>query len=145
MQQFLQSTHSIIRWLVLLGGILAIVIPYLSSNVLARTIDRLPALAFVIICDIQILIGFPLYFGYSGYGASAFHNGIDNVMKNEDIFKIAVEHFGLTFIGIIIVHVGYFKIRKLSDMKPLKKTSLIYFGFAILLILAAVPWYRIIV
>lgn len=145
MQQFLHSTHSIIRWLVLLGGILAMVLPFLTNNENVTKMNALPALFYMIICDVQILVGFPLYFFYSSYGASAFHNGVSNVMNNEDLRRIAVEHFGLTIIAFFFVHVGYFKIRRAIELSRIKRISIIYFGISIVLILASVPWHRILV
>ncbi len=144
MQQFLQSTHSYIRWLVLLGGILALVLPYINNNENVSKKDKLPALFFMIICDIQLVIGLALYFWYSGYGISAFDNGMGAVMKNADLRKIAVEHFALMVVAFIFVHIGYAKIKKVTESAKLKKISLVYFGIAIILILAAVPWNRII-
>lgn len=144
MQQFLQSTHSYIRWLVLLGGILALVLPFISNNDNVTKKDKLPALFFMIICDIQLVIGLALYFKYSGYGISAFNNGVGSVMKNSDLRKIAVEHFALMVIAFTFVHIGYAKIKKATETARIKKISLIFFGIAIVLILAAVPWNRIV-
>lgn len=144
MQQFLQSTHSYIRWLVLLGGILALVLPFITNNDNITKKDKLPALFFMIICDIQLLIGLALYFKYSGYGVSAFNSGVGNVMKNADLRKIAVEHFALMMIAFTLVHIGYAKIKKATEIGRIKRISLIFFGIAIVLILAAVPWNRII-
>ncbi len=144
MQQFLQSTHSYIRWLVLLGGILALVLPFITNNDNITKKDKLPALFFMIICDIQLLIGLLLYFKFSGYGVSAFNSGVGNVMKNDDLRKIAVEHFALMMIAFTFVHIGYAKIKKATEIGRIKRVSLIFFGIAIVLILAAVPWGRII-
>lgn len=144
MQQFLQSTHSYIRWLVLLGGILALVLPYISNSESVTKKDKLPALFFMIICDIQLVIGLALYFKYSGYGVSAFDSGVGNVMKNADLRKIAVEHFALMIIAFTFVHIGYAKIKKTTEISRLKRISLIFFGIALVLILAAVPWNRIV-
>ncbi len=144
MQQFLQSTHSYIRWLVLLGGILAISLPYLNNNTAVSKKDKLPALFFMIICDIQLLIGLALYLKYSGYGLSAFNNGLGAVMKNADLRKIAVEHLVLMLAAIAFVHIGYAKIKKSIESVIIKKISLIYFGIAILLIVLGIPWNRIV-
>lgn len=143
MQQFLQSTHSYIRWLVLLGGVLAMVLPILSNNSTVSKKDKLPALFLMIMCDIQLLIGSMLYFKYSGYGISAFNNGVGAVMKNAELRKIAVEHVTLMLIALILVHIGYSKIKKIVEVDKLKRTSLIYFGIALVLILAGIPWNRI--
>ncbi len=143
MQQFLQSTHSYIRWLVLLAGILAMVLPVLSNNSTVSKKDKLPALFFMIMCDIQLLIGSLLYFKYSGYGISAFNNGVGAVMKNADLRKIAVEHVVLMLLALVLVHIGYSKVKKVMELDKLKRTSLIYFGIALVLILAGIPWNRL--
>ena len=143
MQQFLQSTHSYIRWLVLLAGILAMVLPVLSNNSTVSKKDKLPALFLMIMCDIQLLIGSLLYFKYSGYGISAFNNGVGAVMKNADLRKIAVEHVVLMLIALVLVHIGYSKVKKAMELDKLKRTSLIYFGIALVLILAGIPWNRL--
>lgn len=145
MQYFLQSTHSIIRWLVLLGAILAIVLPYLANNQYATRVNKLPALFYVITCDIQLLIGVPLYFVYSSYGASAFQQGVDKVIQNEALRSIAIEHFAITCIAFIFVHIGYFKIRKSETVERIRKIGLIYFSISIILMLSAIPWSRIMV
>ncbi|MDI1233784.1 MAG: hypothetical protein PSX81_05855 [bacterium] len=145
MQYFLQSTHSIIRWLVLLGAILAIALPYLANNEYANRLNRLPALFYVITCDIQLVIGVPLYFVYSSYGASAFHNGVNNVIHNESLRSIAIEHFAITVIAYIFVHIGYFKIRKAEKVANIRKIGLLYFSISIILMLSAIPWSRIMV
>jgi hypothetical protein len=143
MQQFLQSTHSYIRWLVLLAGILAMVLPVLSNNSTVSKKDKLPALFFMIMCDIQLLLGSLLYFKYSGYGISAFNNGVGAVMKNAELRKIAVEHVVLMLIALVLVHIGYSKVKKVMALDKLKRTSLIYFGIALVLILAGIPWNRL--
>jgi hypothetical protein len=143
MQQFLQSTHSYIRWLVLLAGILAMVLPVLSNNSTVSKKDKLPALFFMIMCDIQLLLGSLLYFKYSGYGISAFNNGVGAVMKNAELRKIAVEHVVLMLIALVLVHIGYSKVKKVMELDKLKRTSLIYFGIALVLILAGIPWNRL--
>lgn len=143
MQQFLQSTHSYIRWLVLLGGVLAMVLPILNNNSTVSKKDKLPALFLMIMCDIQLLIGSLLYFKYSGYGLSAFNNGVGAVMKNAELRKIAVEHVAQMLIALVLVHMGYSKIKKAVELDKLKRISLIYFGIALVLILAGIPWNRI--
>jgi len=143
MQQFLQSTHSYIRWLVLLAGILAMVLPVLSNNSTVSKKDKLPALFLMIMCDIQLLLGSVLYFKYSGYGISAFNNGVGAVMKNAELRKIAVEHVVLMLIALVLVHIGYSKVKKVMELDKLKRTSLIYFGIALVLILAGIPWNRL--
>lgn len=144
MNTFLIATHSIIRWMILLAGVIAIIVPLLNNiNKTLEKKDKLPALFFMIMCDVQLVIGLLLYFVYSGYGASAFHQGMGAVMKNAELRKIAIEHFALTMIAFVLVHIAYAKIKRADTFKKVRRISLIYFISAIVLILAAVPWNRI--
>lgn len=140
MHQFILSTHSHTRWLVLLAAIIAILVPFLNKSVNSKS--KIPGLAFMILCDIQLLLGLTLYFIYSPMGIAAFETGMANVMKTAPLRKIAVEHFILMFLAITLVHIGYSKIKKATEAAQLSKTSLIFFGIALVLILAGIPWVR---
>lgn len=141
MYSLLVSTHSHTRWLVLVAGLMAIVIPLLNNSVSKSS--KLPGLVFIIFCDIQLLVGLLLYFGDSPFGIKAFSEGMGHVMKTGEIRKIAVEHFVLMLAAITLVHVGYSKVKNSDTAAKVKKTSLIFFGIALLLILAGIPWGRL--
>jgi hypothetical protein len=141
MYSLLVSTHSHTRWLVLVAGLLAIVIPLLNNSVSKSS--KLPGLVFMIFCDIQLLVGLLLYFGDSPFGIKAFSEGMGHVMKTGEIRKIAVEHFVLMLAAITLVHVGYSKVKNSDTAAKVKKTSLIFFGIALVLILAGIPWGRL--
>ncbi len=141
MYSLLVSTHSHTRWLVLVAGLMAIVIPLLNNS-LSKS-SKLPGLVFMIFCDIQLLVGLLLYFGDSGYGIKAFSEGMGHVMKNGEIRKIAVEHFVLMLTAITLVHIGYSKVKNSDTAAKVKKTSLIFFGIALVLIFAGIPWGRL--
>jgi hypothetical protein len=97
----------------------------------------------MIFCDIQLLVGLLLYFGDSPFGIKAFSEGMGHVMKTGEIRKIAVEHFVLMLAAITLVHVGYSKVKNSDTAAKVKKTSLIFFGIALVLILAGIPWGRL--
>ncbi len=141
MYTFLQSTHSHTRWLVLVAAVFAIVLPILNSNNGKK--GKLPALIFMIFCDIQLLFGLMLYFGESPFGVKAFSEGMGHVMKTGELRKIAVEHLFLMLTAIALVHIGYSKIKAATDSARIKKISLIFFGIAFILILAGIPWSRL--
>ena len=141
MYSLLVSTHSHTRWLVLVAGLMAIVIPLLNNSVSKSS--KLPGLVFMIFCDIQLLVGLLLYFGDSPFGIKAFSEGMGHVMKTGEIRKIAVEHFVLMLAAITLVHVGYSKVKNSDTAAKVKKTSLIFFGIALVLILAGIPWGRL--
>jgi hypothetical protein len=141
MYQFLLSTHSHTRWLVLFAALFAIGMPFLNKSISKKS--KLPGLIFLISCDIQLLLGLLLYFGESPLGIKAFSNGMGFVMKTSEIRKIAVEHFTLMLLAIVLVHIGYTKIKSVENWASFKKSSLIYFGIAFVLILAGIPWARL--
>jgi hypothetical protein len=143
MYQFLLSTHSHTRWLVLVTAVVAIAMPFLNSTGTVTKKSRIPALAFMIICDIQLLVGLMLYFGDSPYGIKAFDSGMSFVMKNADFRKIAVEHLILMLLAISLVHIGYSKAKKAVDNNQLKKISMRFFAIALIAILAGIPWARL--
>lgn len=141
MYTFLQSTHSHTRWLVLAAAVFAIVLPMLNQT--ANKKAKLPALILMIICDIQLLFGLMLYFGESPFGLKAFSEGMGHVMKTGELRKIAVEHLILMLAAISMVHIGYSKIKIANDANTIKKKSLVFFGIALVLILAGIPWSRL--
>lgn len=143
MYNFLQHTHSDVRWLVLVTAFVAIVIPFLNKNTEIGKKDKFPALAFLIMCDVQLLMGLLLYFFYSPFGVEAFSQGMKYVMKTGEVRKIAVEHFVLMLGAVILVHIGYAKLKKATDKPKFNKIGLIYFGIALILILAGIPWGRL--
>lgn len=140
MHQFILGAHTHTRWLVLFAAVLAIALPYVNKTVSSKS--KLPGLVFMILCDIQLLMGLTLYFIYSPMGAAAFETGMSNVMKTAAIRKIAVEHLVLMLVAITLVHIGYSKVKKATESAQLSKTSLIYFGIALVLMLAGIPWVR---
>ncbi|NQW43398.1 MAG: cytochrome B [Bacteroidetes bacterium] len=142
MEQFLKHTHSDVRWLVLVTAVVAIVLPFENNKTAIGKKDKLPALAFMIMCDVQLLMGLILYFVYSAMGFEAFSSGMKTVMSTAPIRKIAVEHFVMMLAAITLVHIGYAKLKKATDVSKFKKIGLIYFGIALVLILAGIPWDR---
>ena len=140
MHSFLYSLHSHTRWLVLIAAVAALVIPLINSG--NGKSSKMPGLAFMILCDIQLLAGLLLYFVYSPFGVQAFSEGMGHVMQNASIRKIAVEHFTMMIAAIVLVHIGYSKIKKADSASSVKRSSLIFFGIALILILAGIPWVR---
>lgn len=141
MYTFVQSTHSHMRWLIMLTAVLAIVLPMLNQNHSSKS--KTPGLVFMIFCDLQLLLGLLLYFGLSPFGVNSFGAGMSTIMKTPEIRKIVVEHFTLMLLAIAMVHIGYSKIKKATDQNTVKKLSLKFFGIALVLILLGIPWYKL--
>jgi uncharacterized integral membrane protein len=122
--------HSWLRWAVLGAGIAAAV----------RGSDRNDTAGkwFTILLDIQVLIGLLLYFALSPITAAALED-FGGTMKIPQMRFFAVEHvFGMV-IGTALAHIGRARLRKAAPHKR-SRTALIFYGLAILIVLASIPW-----
>jgi hypothetical protein len=132
--------HNILRWAVLLFGIWAIInaISGISSNRKFTGSDKKVNLFFMISCDIQLVIGLILYFTGPYFAMLKSDAGV--VMKNSTLRFFAVEHISMMVIAWILVHVGISAIKKAdADAKRFKKMAW-FFGIALLIIFASIPW-----
>lgn len=131
--------HNLLRWLVLLFGIWAVLnaLVGLSSKKEYVASDKKGGLFFMIFMDIQLLIGLVLYFVGPWFNY-AKHMG--EIMKDSNTRFFTMEHALLMLIAWILVHVGVSSVKNTSASNKKFKKSLIYFGLALILILAAIPW-----
>ena len=131
--------HNILRWAVLLFGLWTLI------NALSGTFSKRPYsnadnksnLFFMISCDIQLLLGLILYF--SGVWFEKLKSGMGDVMKNAYDRFFTVEHAGMMLLAWILVHVGRSAVKRAPEQSKHKK-MLIFFGLALLIILASIPW-----
>jgi hypothetical protein len=82
-----------------------------------------------------------LYAFVSPVTKTAF-NDFGAAMKNADLRFYAVEHILMMVIALVLVHIGRAKSKK--DVAPWKKhrSAAIFYGIALLLVLAGIPWER---
>ncbi len=131
--------HNIIRWAVLLFGLWT-VFNAISGVVSKRnytTGDNRSNFLFMLSCDIQLLIGLVLYFSNSWFDRL---QDLGNNMKDANSRFFTMEHTLLMLIAIILVHVGRVSVKKAATPAAKHKRTLLFFGIAMLLILAAIPW-----
>lgn len=138
--QTLLGIHSIVRWLILLFGLWAVLraIMGVSGKSAYAAADTKAGLFFMIFLDIQFLLGIILLF-ISPLTQSAFGD-MGAAMGNKGLRFFTVEHTVLALGAIALVHIGRSKIKKLADDGKKHKTALIFFGVALILILALIPW-----
>lgn len=137
------SIHSWLRWVVLILAVLTLARSArgVSSRSLYTDADRKAGLFFMISCDVQLLVGLVLYLGLSPvYGLAAFQTPGINAMKNADIRYFAVEHIAIMIVALALVHIGYSKAKKATSDLVKHKSSLIFFGIALLLMLSRIPF-----
>ena len=104
----LNSIHNIMRWAVLLFGVLALFtgLRGIGGKKDFTNGDKRTALYFMIACDIQLLLGLALYF-LKGYYRNFSGGDMGTVMKDPTMRFWTVEHMIGMIIAIIIVHIGY--------------------------------------
>ena len=123
--------HSWLRWAVLAAGLAAALRGGSDRNDTAGK-------WFTILLDTQFLLGLLLYFVLSPVTAAALDD-FGGAMKIPQLRFFAVEHtFGM-LVGITLAHIGRGRMKKASPEKR-GRTALIFYGLALLIILASIPW-----
>ncbi len=133
--------HNLLRWAVLLFGLLTVIraIGGLSSGRMYNSGDNKMNLFFMISCDIQLLIGLILFFT-QGWFEKIKSVGMGELMKDPTNRFFTVEHAGMMILAWILVHVGRTNIKRTTTDKAKHRKSLIFFGIALVIILASIPW-----
>ena len=131
--------HNILRWAILLFGVWTL-INAITGIMSKRTFsgnDNRSSLFFMILCDIQLLMGLSLFFSNSWF--DKMKAGMGEVMKNSSDRFFIVEHGFMMILAWILVHVGRTAVKRAAPEKKHKK-MLLFFGIAILLIIISIPW-----
>lgn len=141
MYEILISTHSIIRWIIILLAITVVfrsARAWLSNKTWSKT-DSVSGLLFTTVLDFQFIIGIILYLFYSPVTKLAFQD-FGAAMKNSMLRFFTVEHLLLMLVAIVLAHLGKMKSSKAKENKKKHRVSFIYYLIAFILILLAIPW-----
>lgn len=132
--------HSILRWAVLLFGLWTVLsaLGALMSKRVYKSSDNRSSLFFMLSCDIQLLLGLILYF--SGMWFETVKADMGAVMKNSATRFFAIEHALMMIIAWLLVHIGRTMVKRSGTDAQKHKRTLIFFGLALLIILAMIPW-----
>lgn len=130
--------HSVLRYFILLFALIVVVQSLMGmlGNKKFKPVNKQSALVLLIFCDLQLLLGFFLY--YSKGIANMFGGG--DVMKDPVKRFWAVEHgFGM-IVAIVLVHIGYSATKRLmDDDRKFKKLFWCVF-IALVIIAVTIPW-----
>jgi membrane protein DedA with SNARE-associated domain len=137
--QFVLTFHNILRWAVLVFGLWTLLnaltgvfgIRVYTAN------DNRSNLFFMISCDIQFLLGIILYFANGWFERL---KDLGNNMKDPYTRFFTMEHMSMMIIAWILVHIGRASVKKAGTDSAKHKKMLLFFGLALLLILASIPW-----
>jgi hypothetical protein len=135
--------HNIVRWAVVILGILATVMAYVGwfGKREWTERDRKLGMFFTMAIDIQILLGLLLYFIFSPLTRTALQD-FAAAMRVNDLRFFAVEHVFYMIVGVVFAHLGSILPRRKEDAKSKFRLAAIFFTLAILFILAGIPWSR---
>lgn len=134
MYEFLKHTHSILRYIVLLGGLGAIATILMGARGRAKMFSTI----FLASTHLQVVIGLILYVGLGWI--DAFKDGVGEVMKNAGQRFFAVEHISMMLIAAVLITIGNSKLKKALANNGKLRPTLILFIIALVVIFAAIPW-----
>lgn len=138
--QHVLMTHNILRWALLLFGLLSIFTAiggYMKKRAYTKADNRWN-LIFMIMCDLQLTFGLTLFFQNGWW--KMLTTSTKEVMKNGSMRFFALEHFVMMLIAWFIVHIGRVAIKRAADDQTKFKKTYIFYGIAMLIILAMIPW-----
>ncbi|MGY6562105.1 MAG: hypothetical protein ACXITV_08360 [Luteibaculaceae bacterium] len=135
----LTHLHSTLRWVLLIVLIFTTISFFLkaSNNSKYMKGDNRNSLITLIVCHLQLLIGWILYF-LSPIVSVALNSG--EIMKDTVYRYWSVEHASTMTIAIILITVGRARGKKVSTDTAKFKTQAIFFLLGLILILASIPW-----
>ncbi|WP_421897018.1 hypothetical protein [Marinoscillum sp.] len=136
--------HSTLRWVALALAIFVTVksLMGLSGKSVFGKKDNIFAASFVGTMHLQLLLGLILYFFLSPITESALSD-FGGAMKNPELRFWAVEHTTMMVLAVVAAQIGRSKSKKAADSAQKFKLQAIFFGAALLLMLAGIPWNRI--
>ena len=130
--------HSYIAFLLL--AVLVVVIAvgiygWLAKKPFTKT-TRLLALIGLGAAQSQFTIGLVLYFlsplGFSNFSGEAMKNAISRLF--------VMEHPLMMVLAIVLVSVGYIRIKKATDDSKKHKNMVLFYGIGLVFILSRIPW-----
>ncbi|MBW6471901.1 MAG: hypothetical protein K0B14_02150 [Anaerolineaceae bacterium] len=134
------SLHNVIRWVVLVLGVVLVVrsiLGWLKKWDYQERDQKLTAF-FPGVYDLQILLGIILFFS-KGWGG-VLMNAPAEVMKTAALRFFAVEHWTLMIVAAVLIHIGSAQVKKATESIKKYKRAAIWFAIALLLTLASIPW-----
>ena len=138
--EFIVKLHSFLRWALLLLMIVSIVKAAMSTSGKNpyTTSDRKRTLFTMIAAHLQLVIGVILYLQSSIVKAGLSNMGA--AMKTTALRYWTVEHISMMIIAIVFITIGNIRSKKMDSDAGKYKQVLIWFGLALVVIIAAMPW-----
>lgn len=135
--------HNLIRWLVLVAGVIAVVwaITGWAGKRAWGTQDKRIGLLFTVALDVQILLGLLLYGVFSPITTHAFAN-FGAAMGDATLRFWLVEHLSIMLVAAGLAHTGRALSKKATSHQASHQRAALFFGLALAAIVAGIPWFR---
>lgn len=136
----LLTTHSLLRWVMLILLIMSIFRAYNGWKSLRSFTpgDKKLTLFTLIFSHIQLLVGFLLYMVSPAVQQALPDMGA--AMKDKMLRFWAVEHISMMIISILIITIGYSLSKRASNDADRFRKIFIYFLISLIIILITIPW-----
>ena len=135
------TTHSWVRWAVLLLGVVVVVRALAGARAKRpwNAADDRASRLFGIVLDLQFLLGLLLYFALSPITRAAMQD-FGEAMRISAMRYWAVEHVLGMVVGLAFAHAGQARVRKTADRVVKHRVAAVFFILALLAIAASIPW-----
>lgn len=137
------AIHNILRWLVLIFGLLVVIRGFVgwSGKKQWTQLDNRLGLGFTVSMDVQVLLGLLLYVVLSPITTSAFSD-FGAAMADSDARFWLVEHIFMMLVALVLAHVGRSRAKKADTDVGKHKRAAIFYTLALLVVIIAIPWWR---
>lgn len=134
--------HSYWRWIVLIVAVVSILISFAGwlRNLPAKPWARLARLPFIIVLDLQLVLGLVLSF-VSPVIREALKN-VSAAMKDRDLRFFLVEHSLLMLVALVIAHVGSARCKRSEFSRTTYLKLGLWYSASLIVILVGTPWGR---
>ena len=122
----------------LLVTFISMLIGYLKNKTF-QIKDLRISLYVLIFSHIQLLLGFAYYFTSPSY-KHLKEIGMRLGMKDAHLRMLTIEHPIMMILAIVLISLGFSKLKKQVTDKAKFKTISIYYGIGLVLILSRIPW-----
>jgi len=141
MYTILLTTHSWLRWAVILAGLFAILraLSGITGRRMWTRVDERAGFWFVLTLDLQAMLGLVLYLALSPITRAAMQD-FGAAMGSSGLRFWAVEHVFGVVVGLGLAHAGRARARKLTEAAARHKIAAICYTLALLAILISIPW-----
>ena len=137
----LLTIHSLLRWIVLVAAVVALARAIMgwSGNKVWTPTDERVGKQFSAVMGIQFLVGLVLYVFVSPITTAAFQD-FGAAMRDSNSRFWAVEHITGMVVAIALASIGRARARRQTSGPARHRTTAIFFGLSLLVMLASIPW-----